>query len=149
LADKFILDACCGGRTIWFNKQHPAVLYIDIRKEEKGFSPERPNFCVQPDRVMDFRKLEFGDRTFKLIVWDPPHMKEGKAGRGIMRRKYGALNRETWQEDLRQGFKECWRVLEDNGVLIFKCRKSSRFSTGSRSLVTRRAKTETQCGFAL
>ena len=37
LSDKFILDACCGGRMMWFNKNHPNCLYIDIRKEEKGY----------------------------------------------------------------------------------------------------------------
>ncbi len=118
--EKLILDVCCGGRTIWFNKNHPAALYLDIRKEEKGFTKERPNFAVQPDKIMDFRNLEFADRSFKLIVFDPPHMKEGKAGTGIFRKKYGALNEETWAADLKKGFDECWRVLEDNGILIFK-----------------------------
>ena len=33
---------------------------------------------------------------------------------------YGTLNPETWREDLKKGFDECWRVLEDYGVLIFK-----------------------------
>ena len=36
LENKFILDACCGCRMMWNNKQHPNVLYMDIRKEEKG-----------------------------------------------------------------------------------------------------------------
>lgn len=33
--------------------------------------------------------------------------------------KYGVLN-ETWQEDLKKGFSECFRVLEIGGTLIFK-----------------------------
>ena len=33
-SDKKILDVTCGSRTIWFNKEHPAALYCDIRKEE-------------------------------------------------------------------------------------------------------------------
>ena len=36
-----------------------------------------------------------------------------------MAKKYGVLN-ETWQEDIRKGFEECFRVLQTNGVLIFK-----------------------------
>ena len=32
----------------------------------------------------------------------------------------GGYCRETWQSDLKRGFKECWRVLEDYGTLIFK-----------------------------
>ena len=38
----------------------------------------------------------------------------------ILRKKFGCLNAETWQSDLKRGFKECWRVLEDYGVLILK-----------------------------
>lgn len=34
MSDKKILDATCGSRTIWFNKEHPAAVYCDIRKEE-------------------------------------------------------------------------------------------------------------------
>lgn len=32
--DKKILDVTCGSRTIWFNKEHPAAVYCDIREEE-------------------------------------------------------------------------------------------------------------------
>ncbi len=36
-----------------------------------------------------------------------------------MFKKYGGL-KKTWQDDLRDGFKECFRVLQTDGVLIFK-----------------------------
>lgn len=117
--DKFILDACCGGRTIWFDKFHPNALYIDIRKEARELCPERPNFEVNPDQIMDFRDLKFSDKSFKLVVWDPPHLKNlGEAS--IMRKKYGCLDSQTYQYDLSKGFAECWRILEDYGILIFK-----------------------------
>ena len=29
-----ILDVTCGSKTIWFNKNHPAAVYCDIRKEK-------------------------------------------------------------------------------------------------------------------
>lgn len=35
-------------------------------------------------------------------------------------KKYGKLNQNTWQEDLKQGFRECFRVLKPDGILIFK-----------------------------
>jgi len=120
---KFILDACCGGRYFWFNKKHPNTIYIDIRKEGKGCNPRRPNFCVEPDIIMDFRDLKFPDKRFKLVVWDPPHLKTlGKTS--IMRKTYGCLNPETWQDDLKRGFNECWRVLDDYGTLVFKWHES-------------------------
>ena len=114
--DKFILDACCGGRMFWFNKQHPAALFIDKRKLPKGSIKDRPNFCIDPDIIMDFRKLEFPDKSFKLVVFDPPHLKSlGK--NSWMAKKYGVLENIN---DLKKGFDECWRVIEDYGTLIFK-----------------------------
>ena len=119
MSDKFILDACCGGRQFWFNKAHPNTLYIDNNPRAKGCNPTRPNFECKPDVVMDFTDLKFPDGHFKLVVWDPPHMKTlGETS--IMRAKYGCLQAETWQYDLSKGFSECWRVLQDYGVLIFK-----------------------------
>ena len=31
---KIILDACCGSRMFWFDKENPLVLFTDIRDEE-------------------------------------------------------------------------------------------------------------------
>lgn len=117
--DKFILDACCGPKQMWINKQHPNTLYIDIRREKKGFSKHEPNMSVEPDFIMDFRKMDFPDNSFKLVVCDPPHMKTlGETS--MFRQKYGCLNAETWPIDLKMAFKEMWRVLQDYGVLILK-----------------------------
>lgn len=117
--DKFILDVCCGGRMFWFNKRHPNTIYIDIRKEKKGFFNLRPNFEINPDKIMDFKDLKFPDRSFKLIVFDPPHCLRNGIN-SIMGKRYGTLNRETWKIDISKGFRECWRVLKDYGTLIFK-----------------------------
>lgn len=117
--DKFILDACCGGKMMWFDKNHPNTLYVDIRRESKGLLLDRPNFEVQPDKIMDFRALDLRDKSFKLVVWDPPHLKTfGKTS--IMGKKFGILKPQTYPYDLKKGFEECWRVLEDYGILIFK-----------------------------
>lgn len=35
-------------------------------------------------------------------------------------KKYGKLDRKTWRDDLKAGFRECFRVLEPGGVLVFK-----------------------------
>lgn len=121
LKDKFILDACCGGRMMWVNKKHPNAVYIDNRVAEKGHINKgyNPNHQVKPDIVMDFRKMDFPDKSFKLVVFDPPHLST-LTETSIMRKKFGVLNAETWQGDLRQAFKELWRVLDDFGTLIIK-----------------------------
>lgn len=124
MKNKFILDACCGARLFWFNKKHPNALFIDIRKEEKGYNDYRPNREIKPDIIMDFRKLEFPDKSFKLVVMDPPHIISSRRN-FRMTRDYGNLNEYTWHEDIKKGFDECWRVLDDFGILIFKWNETS------------------------
>lgn len=121
---KIILDAACGGRCFWFNKNHPNAIYIDNRIREKGHSDDRFNHCIKPDIKADFKDLPFPDKRFKLVVFDPPHL-IGQPDACRMLKKYGNLNKETWKEDLKKGFDECWRVLEDNGILIFKWNEAS------------------------
>jgi len=124
IKNKFILDACCGSRMFWLDKQQLNTIFIDNRQYDKGFIDNRQNRELHPDIVMDFRKLEFPDKSFKLIVFDPPHL-IGKPDGCRMTKTYGCLIAETWQDDLRRGFKECWRVLEDYGILIFKWSEAS------------------------
>ena len=121
MKDKFILDACCGPREMWFDKHHPNCLYIDIREEDKGYMKYRYNVEIKPDMIADFTNLpkEIKEKRFKLIVWDPPHLKARRLT-GELLKKYGGLCPETWQDDLKKGFKELWSILDDYGVLIFK-----------------------------
>lgn len=116
---KLILDACCGGRMFWFNKNHPNAVYIDKRRAPKGHLECRDNHEVNPDMIMDFRAMDFPDKHFKLVIFDPPHLTTLNKT-SIMRKKFGCLNSETWQDDLKKGFSECWRVLDDYGTLVFK-----------------------------
>jgi len=117
--DKLILDACCGGRMFWFNKKHPNTIYIDNEPRARGQNGDYSIQPCNPDIVMDFTDLQFPDSSFNLVVWDPPHIRN-LGNTSIMRKKYGALNAETWPYDLKHGFSECWRVLKDYGVLVFK-----------------------------
>lgn len=115
--DKKILDACCGSRMFWFDKQNPNVLYQDVRSEEHILCDGR-KLEVKPDVVADFRDMPYADGSFKLVVFDPPHL--AKAGENSwLAKKYGILS-PNWKEDLAKGFKECFRVLEPDGVLVFK-----------------------------
>ncbi len=116
-----VLDACCGGRMFWFDKHYQNAVYIDIREEEKGHiqGGYNPGHEIKPDIIMDFRELGFPDKTFHLVVFDPPHL-HNLTETSILRKKYGVLHKDSWKWDLSSGFNECWRVLNDNGTLIFK-----------------------------
>jgi ubiquinone/menaquinone biosynthesis C-methylase UbiE len=114
---KAVLDACCGGKMFWFDKNNHNTVYMDIRSEEHILCDGR-KFVVSPDIVSDFKNIPYPDETFSLVVFDPPHLKAaGKTS--YMRLKYGQLG-QNWQSDIKQGFDECWRVLKPNGTLVFK-----------------------------
>ena len=118
LIDKKILDACCGSRMFWFDKKNPDVLFQDIRSEEHILCDGR-KLIISPDVIADFTNMPHKDNSFKLVVFDPPHLDNANQN-SFMAQKYGTLRRFVWQEDIKQGFDECMRVLEPNGILIFK-----------------------------
>ncbi|MGX7195472.1 class I SAM-dependent methyltransferase [Enterococcus olivae] len=112
-----ILDACCGSRLFWFDKDNEYTTYMDKRRETFEIHGKKIN--VQPDVVADFRDMPFPDNTYDLIVFDPPHLKWAGPN-SIMKAQYGQLDKDTWPADILQGMTECMRVLKPNGVLIFK-----------------------------
>ena len=114
---KIILDACCGSRMFWFDKNNPDVLFADIRTESHTLCDGR-SLDIRPEVEHDFRGMPYPDNTFKMVVFDPPHFnKLGKTS--WMGKKYGVLF-PTWEADIKQGFDECMRVLDNYGTLIFK-----------------------------
>lgn len=114
---KPILDACCGGRMCWFDKNNAMATFMDIRTEECVLCDGR-TFQVKPDIVGDFRNMPFSDNSFYLVLFDPPHLKHlGQSS--WLAKKYGRLL-PSWENDIRKGFNECMRVLRPYGTLIFK-----------------------------
>lgn len=114
---KKILDACCGSRMFWFDKNNPNVLFQDIRNESHILCDGR-TLEIKPDIVADFRNMPYDNDSFNLVVFDPPHL--NKAGQeSWLRKKYGVLG-DNWKEDLKLGFNECFRVLKEDGILVFK-----------------------------
>jgi ubiquinone/menaquinone biosynthesis C-methylase UbiE len=112
-----ILDACCGSRMFWFNRRHEDTLYMDNRQLHTTLCDGR-KLEVNPDVIADFRNMPFEDNSFYMVVFDPPHLVT-VGDNSWMAKKYGKLE-STWKEDLKQGFRECMRVLKPNGTLIFK-----------------------------
>ena len=114
---KKILDVCCGSRMFWFDKKNSNAVFMDNRELEDILCDGR-KLEIKPDIVADFRNIPFENNSFKLVVFDPPHLiKVGE--NSWLAKKYGKLT-ENWKEDIKQGFQECMRVLEQYGVLIFK-----------------------------
>ena len=70
-----VLDACCGPRMMWFNKQDSRAVFGDIRMEKDVLCCDGRTISVIPDKVMDFRAIPFPDETFWHVVFDPPHLK--------------------------------------------------------------------------
>lgn len=116
---KLILDPASSMRSFYFDKKDKRVLFGDIRVKETHLLTNGQTIHIEPDEVMDFRAIPYPDETFKIVVFDPPHMLN-LSEKSWMRKKYGVLDKETWRDDLTKGFAECFRVLKDEGTLIFK-----------------------------
>lgn len=114
---KSVLDVCCGSRMFWFDKDDERAVFNDVRSESHTLCDGR-ELVVSPDTRFDFKNLGFDDSSFKLVVFDPPHL-EKLGEKSWMAKKYGRLSSQ-WRDDLKAGFNECFRVLENNGVLVFK-----------------------------
>lgn len=121
---KHILDATCGSRSIWFEKDCNEAVFMDKRVEhhtkiwKSTKNDSERHIDVLPDVVADFTDMPFEDESFELVVFDPPHLV--KIGENAwLRKKYGILP-ENWKPMIHDGFKECMRVLKPYGTLIFK-----------------------------
>lgn len=116
---KKVLDVCCGSKGMWFDKKDNRALFLDKRDivykndNARGYK----KLEIKPDIIGDFTNIQQEDNSFWHIVFDPPHLRRNKLGE--ITKRYGMLN-ENWKEEIRAGFKECFRVLKPNGTLIFK-----------------------------
>lgn len=112
-----ILDPASGSRMMYFDKQDQRVLFGDIRSESHVLCDGRA-LEVRPSMLMDFTALPFADSSFKMVVFDPPHLY--RAGPNSWQaKKYGKLPKH-WQAAMQSGFAECFRVLDTWGTLVFK-----------------------------
>jgi ubiquinone/menaquinone biosynthesis C-methylase UbiE len=123
MANKTVLDVCCGSRMFWFDRNDNRAVFVDKRHESHTLADASSKggsrvLNIDPDIQADFTALPFDDDSFSLVVFDPPHL--NRAGKnGWLAKKYGVLGM-NWQDDLRMGFAECFRVLKPEGTLVFK-----------------------------
>ena len=97
--DKLILDACCGSRMFWFDKQNPNVLFVDKRSETLTVKDRDKirTIEVKPDIIADFTNLPFEDNSFYQVVFDPPHLK--------------TLGENSWMAKKHGKLPDDWKVL--------------------------------------
>lgn len=102
-----ILDLSAGRRAVWFDKNHPDAIYIDIRPE------------VAPSIVADARALPADvGADFDLIVFDPPH--KNNAATGKMAHNYGHWTAEQIRDIVVGTAKEAHRVARPDALMAFK-----------------------------
>lgn len=80
---KPILDACCGGRMLYFDKNNPNVLFADIREQKLSFKDRDKirHLEVSPDVIHDFTDIP-------CVIFDPPHLIQGGDNSWLVK-KYG------------------------------------------------------------
>lgn len=124
-----ILDATCGFRGIWYQKHHPFVTFMDKRMGTFYFTDNAPKmklgndrrYNINPDIVSEWKDAPFPDNHFDMIIFDPPHLLKKKDGsKSAMMIPYGALDRETYKQDLKQGIKKLFNILKPEGIFILK-----------------------------
>lgn len=155
---KPILDVCCGGRMFYFDKYDPRVLFQDIRNFHTKLCDGR-DFTVEPDIIADFTNMPYPDNSFSMVIFDPPHLRytgSKKEAENWQMVKYGSLPSHGWQDIIRKGFSECFRVLmrggssSSNGTRrTSKFRRFSPLRRTSPYSVTYPASGLTHTGFAL
>lgn len=107
---------------MWFDKTDDRCLFADCREGTLDVSHCTTNPGkkeVKPDQLHDFRDMPYENESFYHLVFDPPHVRN-LSMKSVTGFSYGSLDKDTWQDDLRLGFAECFRVLKQNGTLIFK-----------------------------
>ena len=118
-----ILDATCGSKEIWFQKNHPFVTFMDKRKGYFFYqypnSPKKEEYHIEPDVVSEWKDAPFPDNIFDMVIFDPPHIiRNGE--KGILPTKYTVLKPDTWRQELQIGIKKLFDVLKPNGFFVLK-----------------------------
>ena len=123
-----ILDATCGFKGIWFQKNHPLVVFMDKRNgKQYHVTKNGKKKCtdIKPDIVSEWKDAPFPDGYFDMIIFDPPHIIQNVSSHLTL--DYGNLNPSTWRQDLQIGIKKLFDILKYEGIFIFKwdeCNKS-------------------------
>ena len=89
---KKILDACCGSRMFWYDRNHTDTVYMDNRQLNDTLCDGR-QLVVAPDVVGDFTAMPFEDSSFYVVIFDPPHLVQ-VGQNSWLAKKYGKLPKD-------------------------------------------------------
>ncbi len=120
-----ILDACCGGKMFYFDKNDPRVLFQDIREVETTLCDGR-KFEVKPDVLADFTSMPYPDNHFKMVVFDLPHLLRN-VGKSKMVDMYGSLNEKAQPTGYRCIVFRLARYVKKRICRMFPCPYARRF----------------------
>jgi SAM-dependent methyltransferase len=108
----WILDMTAGYRSMWLQKEAENTIFVDIRRE------------VKPTIVADSKLLPLRDGIFGLVVFDPPYKYFSTASR--LAQIFGNFRMQDVIKLEREGTEEAARVLQPEGLLLFKWGGSGR-----------------------
>lgn len=112
----YVYDCTYGLGTFW-SVWKPAGFLFHRTDIDPTKSPDDPN-------GVDFRKMPYDDKTFDVIVYDPPYAFRGASALESDER-YGVHINERWQdrwETIYAGLEECCRVAKRR--VLMKCQAS-------------------------
>ena len=131
-----ILDATCGFKGIWYQKNHPFVTFMDKRKERVkciSIKDQRVShkrfYNINPDIVSEWKDAPFPDNYFDMVIFDPPHLiiNRDKKNLSAMDKEYGNLYKDNWRGVLREGIKKLFDILKPEGIFVLKwCENSAK-----------------------
>lgn len=114
-----ILDATCGFRGIWYQKNHPFVTFMDVRSGKYTIATEhikernKRNIEVKPDVVSEWKDAPFPDNYFDMVIFDPPHMIINETKKlSLFCQKYGYLCKDNYKQVLQDGIKKLFDVIK-------------------------------------
>ena len=98
-----ILDATCGPKGMWYQKNHPYVTFMDKRDGKQYHMSKSGNktvYDVKPDVISEWKDAPFPDESFDMVVFDPPHIIRRETTKSSMITEYGSLAPDTWRKEL-------------------------------------------------
>lgn len=82
----------------WFDRENPNVIFADNREIKTTLCDGR-SLLIKPDIKMDFRDMPYKNNSFKVVVFDPPHLIYAGTG-SWLGKKYGILPKD-WKTYLK------------------------------------------------